>query len=191
MTGQGVTEAIQKHEGIVLHCARAFYNQLPRSLQPAIDLEDLEQVARIALWEAANRYDEARGTVFWLFARQRVRGALIDAMRTQGIWNRKKKPAVLPESLDVDLNVEDGNTTTQDSDHGEGAKAIEQGAEMALVARRARGHLTEREASIVVSSLVEGKRLKEVGRDLGIGESRVSQIRGCAIRKLQLLCRAA
>jgi RNA polymerase sigma-B factor len=43
--------------------------------------EDLEQVARIALWQAARRFDPARGCSFGTFAFPTIRGALLRHLR--------------------------------------------------------------------------------------------------------------
>jgi RNA polymerase sigma-B factor len=43
--------------------------------------EDLEQVARIALWQAARRFDPARGCSFSTFAFPTIRGALLRHLR--------------------------------------------------------------------------------------------------------------
>ena len=49
-----------------------------------LDVEDLEQAGMIGLVEAAHRFDAGRGTPFEGYARRRVRGAMVDAVRDQG-----------------------------------------------------------------------------------------------------------
>ena len=46
-----------------------------------VDREDLARAGALGLVEAAQRYDESRGVPFDRFAAQRIRGAIIDAVR--------------------------------------------------------------------------------------------------------------
>lgn len=50
----------------------------------AAEREDLEQVARIALWQAARRFDPERGCSFKAFAFPTIRGALQRHLRDRG-----------------------------------------------------------------------------------------------------------
>ena len=46
-----------------------------------VDREELARAGALGLVEAARRYDEARGVPFDRFAAQRIRGAILDAVR--------------------------------------------------------------------------------------------------------------
>jgi RNA polymerase sigma factor for flagellar operon FliA len=48
-----------------------------------IDLDDLIQAGYLGLLEAMQRYDESSGTPFQAFANSRIRGAMIDELRTR------------------------------------------------------------------------------------------------------------
>lgn len=50
--------------------------------------EDLEQAGAVGLWEAWRRYDPSLGMVFLPYARKRVRGAMIDLIRSCGHFKR-------------------------------------------------------------------------------------------------------
>lgn len=55
--------------------------RLVSRLGGAEEREDLEQVARIALWQAARRFDPARGHRFSTFAYPTIQGALLQHLR--------------------------------------------------------------------------------------------------------------
>jgi len=52
------------------------YNKLP-----SVVLDDLKQVGRIALWEAALKFDSAEGCKFWTYAQHCVQGAIRKTIR--------------------------------------------------------------------------------------------------------------
>jgi RNA polymerase sigma-B factor len=57
--------------------------RLAHRFEESAERDDLEQVARLALWEAAQRYDPARGCQFSTFAVPTIRGALLHYLRDQ------------------------------------------------------------------------------------------------------------
>lgn len=52
-----------------------------RSLPPSFELADLEQEARIKLWDCAQRFDTEEGVPFQAFAYMAVRGAVLMSIR--------------------------------------------------------------------------------------------------------------
>lgn len=67
---------LEQYEGMIGQIARHFLNTLPTRM----DLADLCQIGRLALIEAARRYDPAGGLNLEAWLRIRVRGAIIDRM---------------------------------------------------------------------------------------------------------------
>jgi len=59
--------------------------QVHRRIARAISRRDLESIAREALWRMARRFDPSRGVPFIYSAKQRVEGALIDALQLRRI----------------------------------------------------------------------------------------------------------
>lgn len=70
-------ELILAHMGLVESIAR----QVMRSLPPSFELDDLIQTGQLALIDLATRYrpDAYRGAPFSAFARERIRGAMLDS----------------------------------------------------------------------------------------------------------------
>lgn len=56
--------------------------QLKAKLPPSVEADDLIQAGMIGLLDAINRFDGERGTQFETFAVQRIRGAMLDELRS-------------------------------------------------------------------------------------------------------------
>jgi RNA polymerase sigma factor for flagellar operon FliA len=67
---------------------RVIASRLLRSLGPSIDIDELVSYGYKGLLEAADRFDENRGVSFKTFAYYRIRGAMIDALRTHFWYSR-------------------------------------------------------------------------------------------------------
>ncbi|MBS1837875.1 MAG: FliA/WhiG family RNA polymerase sigma factor [Actinobacteria bacterium] len=69
---------IEEHLELVNHVVFQVAVHFPRH----VDRDELARAGALGLVEAAQRYDEARGVPFNRFAAQRIRGAIIDAVRS-------------------------------------------------------------------------------------------------------------
>src|SRR5215207_10301471 len=76
-TGFNQQDAIEEHLPLVRHIVFQVAVHFPRH----VDREELARAGALGLVEAARRYDEARGVPFDRFAAQRIRGAILDAVR--------------------------------------------------------------------------------------------------------------
>ncbi len=76
-TGTSAHNNILEHAELVRRVAKAVHARLP----PSVDRADLEQVGMVALIECLERFDADRGVTFQVFARHRVRGAILDWLR--------------------------------------------------------------------------------------------------------------
>jgi RNA polymerase sigma factor FliA len=72
-----LSQRIEQHLPLVKHIVFQVAVHFPRH----VDREDLARAGALGLVEAARRYDEARGVPFERFAAQRIRGAILDAVR--------------------------------------------------------------------------------------------------------------
>ncbi|CAN5235896.1 FliA/WhiG family RNA polymerase sigma factor [soil metagenome] len=70
-------ELIEQHLPLVRHVVFQVAVNFPRH----VDREDLATAGALGLVEAARRYDPERGVPFDRFAAQRIRGAILDAVR--------------------------------------------------------------------------------------------------------------
>ena len=95
-TGQS-NNKLMDHIGLVKRVALHLKTRLPNFME----LEELIQVGTIGLIEAAKSFDDSKGVEFEIFARTRIRGAILDQVR---------KLSYLPRSAMV--NIRDHNEAT-------------------------------------------------------------------------------
>jgi RNA polymerase sigma factor FliA len=74
---QELSQRIEEHLPLVKHIVFQVAVHFPRH----VDREDLARAGALGLVEAARRYDDDRGVPFERFAAQRIRGAILDAVR--------------------------------------------------------------------------------------------------------------
>jgi len=72
-----LTQRIEQHLPLVKHIVFQVAVHFPRH----VDREELARAGALGLVEASRRYDESRGVPFDRFAAQRIRGAILDAVR--------------------------------------------------------------------------------------------------------------
>ena len=197
-----------------------------------VDREELARAGALGLVEAARRYDGARGVPFERFAAQRIRGAILDAVRAadwaprsvrvlartlertnQHLASRLGRAPTIDEmaiamgttpeeimrrqdrihrsvvlALDHHLagGGDDGGTLADSVTDPElqPSETLER-RELHAYLRDAVGLLPERHRLVVIGYFLEGRSSGELGRFLGITESRVSQLRSEALSLLR------
>lgn len=80
----GKSQLVEQHLKLVEGLAR----KLKRTLGASIDLDDLVGYGSKGLVEAAERFDPRHGVAFSTFAYYRIRGAMLDGLRTMGWYSR-------------------------------------------------------------------------------------------------------
>jgi len=67
-----------------LHAAlvKKLAHQMKAKLPPSVEVDDLIQAGMIGLLDAVNRYEETHGAQFETYAVQRIRGAMLDELRS-------------------------------------------------------------------------------------------------------------
>lgn len=98
-----------------LHLVRYVVSRLPVSLPVSIAQEDLVSYGTIGLMEAVERFDPERGLKFETYAVTRIRGAIIDQLRSQDWIPRgvRKRSKDLGEAM-ARLHEQLGRTPTTD-----------------------------------------------------------------------------
>ncbi len=92
---QNITRLIEDHLQLVNHVVFQVAVHFPRH----VDRDDLARAGALGLVEAAKRFDETKGVPFQRFAAQRIRGAILDAVRAAD-WAPRSVRA-LSRRLDV------------------------------------------------------------------------------------------
>jgi RNA polymerase sigma factor for flagellar operon FliA len=84
MSARDRDSLVQQHLGLVQSVAR----KLRKQITARIDFDDLVGYGSKGLIEAAERFDPAHGVAFTTFAYYRIRGAMLDGLRTMGWYSR-------------------------------------------------------------------------------------------------------
>lgn len=144
-----------------------------------LDYDEMISVANVAVAEASQRWDGNRPLKHFVY--RRIMGALADHLRAETHFDRKNKvPRVrLDTTLDDNPELSEGLTPVWRV-----FPDLETYME-AQVEMRCLDWLTARERFVVRMLHFEGRTNAEVGRVLGVGESRVSQIHAEALRRLR------
>jgi RNA polymerase sigma factor FliA len=84
-----------------LHLVRYVVSRLPMTLPVSITIEDLISFGTMGLMESVERFDLSRGLKFETYAITRIRGAIIDQLRTQDWIPRgvRKRSKALGEAM--------------------------------------------------------------------------------------------
>jgi RNA polymerase sigma factor for flagellar operon FliA len=155
--------------------------------------EDLVGYATEGLVQAANAYDPSRNASFKWFAKKRVRGAVVDGLRSQQ-WSRGSRKnserRYGPLSLDdVVVSKGEDDLTFADllEDPGQDPESILECGWDAAIVRHSVDLLSTKRQLVLRLYYWEGWPLARIGLYLGVSESRVSQIHSEARRRLRSL----
>jgi RNA polymerase sigma factor FliA len=228
----------QRDELVIAHVdlVKTMASRLGRRLPSQVEVSELVSVGVMGLIDAATRYRPSLGVPFDAFARRRIHGAMLDALRgldwvprsvrklqrevddaigrLRHSLGREPEGAEIAAALGVSAEEYDGILDELRSaelavvrhvggDHHEAGSllevAIDSGAgpytqlerqELKRRLARALGELPERERQILALYYEQELTLAEIGRVIGVGESRVSQLRTQAIARLRSLMQA-
>ncbi|HVW03387.1 MAG TPA: RNA polymerase sigma factor FliA [Vicinamibacterales bacterium] len=208
---------------------RSMASRLGRRLPSQVELSELVSVGVLGLIEAANRYQPSLGVPFDAFARRRIHGAMLDALRgldwvprslrklqrdvdgamskLRHTLGREPEAEEIAAALGVstddyeakldDLRLADLAAVQAAGTGEESAGLLEvaiddEGPYRQLERRELRARLVdalaqlpERERQILALSYEEELTLAEIGQVIGVGESRVSQLRTQAVSRLR------
>jgi RNA polymerase sigma factor FliA len=226
-------QLVISHVGLV----KAMAHRLAQRLPAQVEMNELISVGVVGLIDAADRYKPAMGVPFDAFARRRVQGAMLDALRELDWAPRslrrmrrdldsamaklrhelKRDPsedeiaaklsmtrAEYDKSLDqirtldlgairqLDATGEDGAPLFElclDADEGPDAQLHR--TELRRLLANAIRELPDREREILALYYEEELTMAEIGKVIGVCESRVSQLRSLALSRLRTSLRAA
>lgn len=214
---------VRDHVPLVHHVVNDVRARIPKHVPAA----DLESAAMFALYQAARTFDPERGVPFDAWARQRMRGALLDELRSRDWAGRSVRADVKRvQQIEDDLATELGRTPTReeisaraaidrdrlhrvrDDEHcsvllnydSVFAEATEHDAladhaadpSEHLLSRETRGYLIdavvalpERLRRVIVGYYFEERPMLELAEELGVTDSRISQMRAEAVSLLR------
>ncbi len=216
---------VMQHVGLV----RAMASRLSQRVPAQVELSELVSVGVLGLIDAASRFKPTLGVPFDAFARRRIHGAMLDALRDMD-WaprsvrklgrtvdgtvsklrhelGREPDESEIAGAMNVSeveyarildqlrtaemavmrqATAEDGTSMLEVAiDPNEGPHATLERSELRQLLAEAVAELPERERHILALYYQEELTLAEIGQVLGVGESRISQLRTQAIARLR------
>ncbi len=187
-------QLVTNHLWLVRAVAKKVRDRLPNH----VELNDLIEDGVFGLIAAAQRYDPTRGVAFPLYAKHRIRGAIVDGLRRMDHFSRNSRSKAKKSEQQRDPSCADwrvytgrhnalGNEVAFAGGASGGAPEPVAGAgwqpdvmagheELSATLRSAMRTLPTRYSEIVALYHWRGLTMREIGRSYGINESRVSQI---------------
>jgi RNA polymerase sigma factor FliA len=225
-------ELLDSYLGLARRCAR----DLGRRIGYAVEFDDLLGAATLGLVQALEGFDPARGLAFSTYAMRRIRGAILDELRSRD-WRPRsvrararqlaaaerslgsrlgRPPEVREVALALGMDLTQVHRLRAEAEGGvmvsltgpaapgrsgghrlEDALADPAGeggihgvalADTHRYVREALAALPPRERTVLTLYYYEELSLKQIAATLQVTESRVSQIRAQAIRRLRERC---
>jgi RNA polymerase sigma factor for flagellar operon FliA len=219
-------QLLTRHLGLVHHVAREVSRRIP-----SIELGELVSAGALGLMKALDSFDLSRGLAFSTYAVLRIRGAILDDLRSrdstprsvrikrrridavaaalEARLGRTPSPAELAERLGIDLATfwkwrdavgtytegempppSPGRKFSRDAEnHADPSvtpptqRLVE--SEHVAHLRKLIAGLPEQQRRVLALYYYEELNLRQVGEVLQVSESRVSQIRSQALRRLR------
>jgi RNA polymerase sigma factor for flagellar operon FliA len=186
------SEEITRHMPLVKQVVARFLRRLPANVLR----DDLIAAGVFGLVDSLRKNGGDQGASFESYARIRIRGAILDELRTQDWLPRRARWAaagkITPANDDGPVAVvglddlspqERGSHFVDES--AEDASAMLERAHDARRLAQAVSKLPDRERTIVQMHYFAGARFKEIGEVLGVSEPRVSQLHSRAMGQLK------
>jgi len=101
-TAQGKSDRnhlLKEHAPLVKKLA----HQMKAKLPPSVEVDDLIQAGMIGLLDAVNRYEETHGAQFETYAVQRIRGSMLDELRSSDWMPRSMRQNM--RKIEVAMNI--------------------------------------------------------------------------------------
>lgn len=160
-----------------------------RRLPSHVDRDELVGLGTLGWAEARQRFDASRGVPFAGFAAARIRGAILDGLRRADTLSRgdrrraqRDSAPALPRIVSDPAEVE--AAMDRSCDEGDVSDVLAQ-QEMVDELRIAMTKLPERERLVLLRHFFDDVPMRVIGAELGVTESRVSQIATAAVEKLR------
>ena len=171
---------ILEHRSLVWTIARS----MRKTFHPYYDFDDLAGWGMLGLVDAADRFIPTGGCSFSTYAKFRIRGTIYDGIR-QGLPRnpaaRKSFRQINGASLEINQEREIARRWARETDAYRQMYRKEMREWLELNIR----HLSSREQTMLKLYYVEELPMREIGRLMGVNESRICQIHGRTIRNLR------
>lgn len=151
-----------------------------------LDLDDLHQIAQMALWHAAQRFDPTRGFQFSTYACNCIRGQLITGPQHYRYGGSPEWDCNFDHVTKLIGNPCYPDGTPMDFPNQENVFEEVRTEEIRSSVHRSLGELKlKRGADVVRAHALQGKKFVDIARESGISRERVRQTFNDAIGKLK------
>lgn len=200
-------QTVAENLPLVRYIAARIASTIPAS----VELDDLVQTGTMGLIDAVRRYDPSKGIPFPAYARYRIRGAILDGLRAfdwatrnqrmqrkaaaNALWERpvETKPvhatffSLGPVVSLSGRRESDDELPAPDVPCGENLHPdkLFEATEAREIVQRALNVLPERYRKVIVMYYSGDWSMRDIGRTLGVNESRISQIHKAALGKMK------
>jgi RNA polymerase sigma factor for flagellar operon FliA len=171
----GREERILAHKGLARQMALRMAGRLPS----CVDLDDLIGAATLGLLDAVDRFDDTRAIPFEAYARTRIQGAILDALRAEDHLSRRDRRKSREADLAEDKLRNRINRSPSD------AFAVLAMSQSHAQLRAAVAALPERNRLILSLYYEQELTYREIGGILGVTESRICQLLRAAHTRLK------
>lgn len=169
---------------LVERVAKRVARRLPRS----VSIDDLVGAGSLGLIDAVKRFSPERAPSFAAYAELRIRGAILDHLRSCDWLPRTMRASVKrgeSEAAVVSVDDRDGMGFDAFASSAPSAPALLDHREQRAQLASAIALLPERTRRVLGLYYMEELTLKEIGEVLGITESRVCQLHSEAVARLK------
>lgn len=179
-----IDRTVESHLPLVHMVAKKLARRLPRG----VEVDDLVSAGTLGLLDAASRFEPTRAATFKGYAEIRIRGAMMDWLRTSDWLPRSVRAAVRrEESSAAVVSIEDVSEEGYDN---VSAPAIAPFAQMAVRQRKERltaaiAKLPRREREVLSLYHLEDLTFRQIGGMYGFSEARACQLHTAAVAHLR------
>jgi RNA polymerase sigma factor for flagellar operon FliA len=184
--GPTASRLLEEYRPLVAKIAGGFQRRLPRHVLR----EDLVAAGMAGLWDAIRKHGDAANEGFEWYVRVRIRGAILDELRSQDWLSRRARAAAEAGGQSIpphvihfdDMREPEQARCLATPVHGD-AEITQRDQRAALA--RAVEKLPERERLIVSEHYFGDVKFKSLSERLGVSEPRISQLHSRAMKRLR------
>lgn len=174
-------EAFDREREFALMIAAAKYRQFGRW----VSRDELRQVVLVALWKSAVRRHTLPADEFHFFIRRRLPGAVIDHIRNELTpFGRHALRKGYGSECVTDLDTLEDTTNYRFSYTVDMEETLDARARSDRL-RSAMTRIHPRHRAVLSARLFDGRQAKDVAREFGVTEARVSQMTARAVEALR------
>lgn len=182
-------DLLEQFTPLVRKIAGGFQRKLPRSVLR----EDLIAAGMSGLWDAIRKHPDGGDDSFEWYARVRIRGAILDELRSQD-WLPRRARAAAEANAGTDAYVPPPSVVRiDDVSEWEQNRCLADNSQLEMVSKSrevqilmtAIENLEDRDRFVLESIFVKGDTALDVAKKLGVSEPRVSQLKARALKRVK------